>query len=299
LHDVPTSLRALLTDLIDYAGLFPPAALDMKSAVENYARYRDGEHAWMLGRFVLPAGRLGEFEEALSGDGGEPWRLSVLVGPKLEEDMRALEAFAPRCNRRAVIDCVETKVASTDDVLRAHAGIGTATLTYYEVPLGPDVPRILNTIKSVGGRAKIRTGGLSADAFPHAEAITKFLVECAERDLAFKATAGLHHPLRCVRPFTYEKDSASGMMHGFLNVFLAACVVWAWRQGLAASTNIGGHAQHVLEMMSVCDFRDERVGEPVHLSASMLARTRKEFAISFGSCSFEEPIADLRALNLL
>src|SRR5947199_4021353 len=205
----------------------------------------------MLGRFVLPAGRLGEFEQQVpadaAGGGDQPWRLSVLVGPKLDEDMRALEGFAPRCDHHAVIDCVETKIASVEDVKAAHARIGTATMTYYEVALGPNVPALLDAIKEVGGRAKIRTGGLTAEAFPSAEAVAKFLVECATRDLAFKATAGLHHPLRCVKPFTYEVNSQSGMMHGFLNVFLAAASVYAWRQGLIATTNITTHVVDVLE----------------------------------------------------
>src|SRR5690242_147251 len=186
---VAEPLRVLLADLIDYAGLFPPAALDMKTAVANYARYRREEHAWMLGRFVLPAARLSEFEQHVPTGETQPWRLSVLVGPKPEEDMRALEAFAPRCDQHAVVDCVETKVTSPEDVHAAHKRIGSGTMTYYEVALSNQRNAVLDAIKSVGGRAKVRTGGLSADAFPSTEAIASFLVACAERDLAFKATA--------------------------------------------------------------------------------------------------------------
>jgi hypothetical protein len=296
---VAKSLRVLLADLIDYAGLFPPAALDMKTAVANYARYLRGEYAWMLGRFVLPAGRLSEFEQALPGGEDQPWRLSVLVGPKLEEDMRALEGFAPRCDHHAVIDCVETRVASVADVKAAHARIGSATMTYYETALTPELPSLLDAIKEVGGRAKIRTGGLTAEAFPYADAVANFLIECAMRELAFKATAGLHHPLRCVKPFTYAADSPSGMMHGFLNVFLAAASVYAWRKRLIATTNITPHVVDVLEVMTPSRFTDEWVGEPVQVSASIVEEMRHQFAISFGSCSFEEPVADLRTLNLL
>jgi hypothetical protein len=296
---IPQSLSVLLHKLIDYAGLFPPAALDIKTALANYARYRCGEHAWMLGRFVLPAARLREFEQQLPAGEEQPWQLSVLVGPKLDDDTHAVEAFAPQCDRRAVIDCIETKVATVDDVSAAHGHIGTATTTYYEVPLGADLPKLLDAIKSVNGRAKIRTGGLTADAFPSTEAIANFLIECAKRDLTFKATAGLHHPLRCVKPFTYEKDSVSGVMHGFLNVFLAAASVFAWRKGVIATTNIAPHVRHILEMMTPSNFTDEWIGEPAQVPTSIVEEARREFATSFGSCSFEEPIADLRALNLL
>jgi hypothetical protein len=318
---IAESLRVLLADLIDYAGLFPPAGLDMKSAVSNYARYSREEYSWMLGRFVLPAGRLGEFEQALgevsAGAANDPWRLSVLVGPKLDDDMRALEAFAPRCEQRAVIDCVETKVASADEVKAAHGRIGSATMTYYETPLTAELPRLLDAIKEVGGRAKVRTGGLTAEAFPSTEAVAGFLIECAKRDLAFKATAGLHHPVRCVKPFTYEKDSARGVMHGFLNVFLAAAKVWARKRSRESGMYAGerradrpmfpGHfdctdtsVTSTLKRVSPpFPFGDTNSEELLDLPTSIIAETRRDFAISFGSCSFEEPIADLRALNLL
>jgi hypothetical protein len=296
---VSGALRVLLTDLIDYAGLFPPAALDMKTAVENYARYRGDEYAWMLGRFVLPAARLGEFEKQMPSGEDQPWRLSVLVGPKLDDDMAALKAFAPRCEKLAVIDCIETKVTHADEVGPAHERTASATMTYYEVPFADDLPDMIDAIKTVGGRAKIRTGGLVKDALPSPDLITEFLIECADVGVAFKATAGLHHPIRCVKPLTYAENSPSGVMHGFLNVFLTAASVYAWNQGLITATNIAPHARRILEMMTAPRFTDDAVEEPVQLPKSLLEEVRREFAISFGSCSFEEPIADLRALNLL
>jgi hypothetical protein len=296
LHTVATSLRVLLTDLIDYAGLFPPAALDMKTAVENYARYRQSECSWMLGRFVLPAARLDELERLLPTGADQPWCLSVLAGPKLDGDIAALEAFGPRCDQHAVIDCVETKVASADDVHNAHKRIGTATMTYYEVPLNADVPDVLDAIKSVGGRAKIRTGGLTAEAFPSTEAVANCLIECAKRKLAFKATAGLHHPVRCVKPFTYEPNSASGVMHGFLNVAMAAAAVLAWHKAHESSGNMLQDAINTLEKSTFDPEADFGLPQP---ASSLLEETRRDFFISFGSCSFEEPIADLRSLDLL
>lgn len=293
------SLRALLCELIDYAGLFSPAGLDMRTAVANYARYRHEEYAWMLGRFVLPAARLSELEQYLLDNEASAWRLSVLVGPRLQDDMRAVETFARRCGKHAVIDSIETKVSSVEDLQGVHSLIGTAAITYYEAPLGADLPKLLDGIKSVGGRAKIRTGGLTAEAFPSTESLAQFLIACVERELALKATAGLHHPLRCVKPFTYAPDSPSGMMHGFLNVFLAAASVFASRKGLIATTNIAPHARHILEMMTPSTFTNEWIGEPVQVPTVIVEEMRREFAISFGSCSFEEPVADLRALDLL
>src|SRR5690554_3542756 len=97
------SLRAIARELIDYAGLFPPAALGMPQVVANYAAYRASEEAWMLGRLIVPAARLDEFERAAegcldSGDagGGQAWRLSLLGSGDPAADLKAIEEF----NRR-------------------------------------------------------------------------------------------------------------------------------------------------------------------------------------------------------
>lgn len=290
---IPASLRALLSGIVDYAGMFPPAGLDMQSAVANFAHYRRGGYAWMLGRFVLPASRLGEFEEAMPHGELSPWPLSVLVGPKLEEDVVALAAFAPRCSKLAVIDCVETKIASAADVEKAHRLIGSTT-TFYETPLGPELPQLLDAIKSGNGHAKIRTGGVTADAIPSTDSVAQFLMACADRELPFKATAGLHHPLRCVKPLTYEANAPTGTMHGFLNVFLAAVLA-----------RTGAPVEQLTEMLEDNNpahfgFNDDAAHwRDHHFPVAHIEDTRANFAISFGSCSFEEPISDLKALNLL
>ena len=74
-----TTLRTLLHSLVDYAGLFPPAALDMHQAVHEYAHHRAGDHAWMLGHFIVPVSRLEEFATSHSALGpspvGDVWQL--------------------------------------------------------------------------------------------------------------------------------------------------------------------------------------------------------------------------------
>ena len=148
--------------------------------------------------------------------------------------------------------------------------------------------------KRRGLRAKIRSGGITADAFPAIANVAEFIRACREKGIAFKATAGLHHPLRCVKPLTYEPNAATGTMHGFVNVFLAAALV----QG---GMNAADGAQ-LLEERDPKAFvfndqgaawRDRRAG------LAALATTRSTFALSFGSCSFEEPIGELKELGLL
>jgi hypothetical protein len=213
-----------MSGLIDYAGLFPPASLDMATAKRNYGAYREGEYAWMLGRFVTPGAKRGEVDPS--------WPLAVLES-------------APR------------KMEIAGEV------------TYVEIPLEADPA-------TLGARAKIRLGG---EAIPESMAVAEFLRRCAAARVAFKATAGLHHPLR------------NPPMHGFVNLFLGAALAWRGDDALAT-----------LEEQSASAFRfdDDAVVWHGHLvTATELRDVRERFAISFGSCSFEEPIADLKALGWL
>lgn len=235
------SLRVLLEGLIDYAGLFPPAALTMQDAVRNYARYRDGEYSWALGKFVVQKERVKE------------------VPPEFPLSILGID---------------EVKWTDIDD---AAAG---AFVEITDVSMLPE-------LKRRGFRAKIRTGGITNDAFPTPETVATFIRACKSAGVAFKATAGLHHPLRCVRPLTYEPNAAVGTMHGFLNVFLAAAMV--------------DDAEAILRETDANSFRFEDDGaswRDHRVSIDELRATR-QYATSFGSCSFEEPIEDLRELGWL
>ncbi len=285
-----TALHALLDSLIDYAGLFPPAGLGMHAAVENFSRYKTGPYSWMLGRFVVPVARLTEFEEAWRNLGKpEGWQLSGLV-TKPEAELPVVDSFNTKHKDTLRIDAIESK-ASTPTEIRA---LPAQITTYVEIPSRNNPTELIATIKAAGLRAKIRTGGLTEDMFPDAATIARFLRSCAAAGVPLKATAGLHHPVRCVKPFTYEADSARGPMHGFLNVFLAA--------GFARQ----GHPQAFVERLLLEEngnelkFSDQGVQwRGAELTASEIIDLRARFAIAFGSCSFEEPIADLQALGLL
>lgn len=282
---LPQTIRALLADLIDYAGLFPPASLSMTEAVRNYATYRDGEFRWALGRFVVPVSRLAEFESALP-DSAAGWSLSALAGANLEDDLSAIAAFNGRFHGRAKVEIIETRTMPP----KVPAGL---TL-YVEVRVDPDPAPPIRTAASAGARVKIRSGGVTAEAFPSARQVARFLYACDAAAARFKATAGLHHPLRCVRPLTYEPESPRGLMHGFLNLLLAAAVV---RQGLSIEQTV-----ELLEEESPAAFRFSDGGASWRkhcLSVEEIRAARVKFADSFGSCSFEEPIEDLRRLGWL
>jgi hypothetical protein len=289
---VKHSLHILLSSLIDYAGLFPPSGLNMADAVANYDRYRSGPNAWALGRFIVPAARLTEFEQWFVAN-RTPWHLSALIGQNLAEDLARIAEFNARHQHVAVIDTLEAKATIPAEVETLRRQIPDSIIPYFEIPPSGDSRLLIQAIGAAHSRAKIRTGGLTQEMFPPAEQVLSFLEACVSANVAFKATAGLHHPVRCMKPLTYEKDSPTGTMHGFLNVFLAAAFLL---DGMSAKELQGllledDASNFVLEEVSI-SWRGRR------LSQSRLLESRA-LAASFGSCSFEEPMEDLLALNLL
>lgn len=281
-----TAIRTLMSGLIDYAGLFPPANLDMKAAVENYAAYRAGGNAWALGRFIVPAVRLAEFEQACSPLQVSGWKLSVLVSGDVADDVSRIEEFRAR-GETAIVDAIECKAIE-------FVSLPENVITCFEVPLVPGFEDSIALLAKHGGRAKVRAGGVTAAAFPSANQVVDFLRCCAKLRVPFKATAGLHHPLRSRHPFTYEVDSASGEMHGFLNVFLAASLAYFEAAPAAILA--------ILEELSPAAFTFDRESvrwREHRITAEKLAEVRQQFAISFGSCSFTEPIAELKTLGWL
>lgn len=274
----------LLEGVVDYAGLFPPAALDLPAAVAEYERHRTGGDAWMLGRFVLPASRLSELEAP------EGWRLSALPGPDVAAAAAAVEAFNTSQAGRAAVDAVELKAASAAEAAAVLADAPRGVTAYVEVPLDASLDASLDAVQAHGGRAKARTGGTTAAAFPSTDAVARFLDGCVRRSLPFKATAGLHHPVRGEQALTYAPDAPRGVMHGFLNLLAATA--------LLAEGERPARALEVLEEREPAAFACVE-GDLSWRGRRLDAAAARALFAGFGSCSFAEPVADLRALGLV
>ena len=207
-----SSARALLEGLVDYAGLFPPATLSMDDAVAEYARWRKSPEAWMLGRFVLPAARLRDLARdadlQLPEPGAdEPWRLSALVGADVHGDSSVVTSFNRSHAGRAVVDAVELKAASPQDADAALEALPSGLTAFVEVPLGEELGGLLSTLRRRGARAKARTGGVMPDAIPDPADLARFIAACVAASVPWKATAGLHHPIRAERALTYSRGA--------------------------------------------------------------------------------------------
>lgn len=321
------SLKALLTGVVDYAGMFPPAQLALAPAIRNYAQYRTEPEKWMLGRFICPAVKLGElspFVDELFGSGlplgvsvlGRGGRDSTSFIEALRLDLEDISELRQKHGNRINASVLETKLpidALLGDAARArnllekcHTMIEAhgppELVVYYEVGIGANwretIPAVVAVIaahrelpreRSLPPGFKLRTGGVDSAAFPSTEEVAGVICACRDAGVPMKCTAGLHHPIRRHDP------SIDNKMHGFLNVFGAGV--------LAASRNLDpGTASEILQDETAANFRfDEDRLHWNHLSASTaeIETARQNNIISFGSCSFDEPRDDLRALGLM
>jgi hypothetical protein len=264
--------RPLLDGAIDYAGLFPPAGLEMATAVANFVAYRAGPDAWALGRFVVPVARLPDFERALAALGTPPPPLAVsaILGTGTAEDVAAIETFNLRAAAHgARIESVEAKATSPGEARRVLGDIPGSWVRYLEVPVGTGIDPVLDALVAGGAFAKIRTGGTTPEGFPPSGELASALVALARRKLPFKATAGLHHPVTGQYLLTYDREAPRGRMYGYLNLMAAAGLAWDGAPAPAVE-------RALLEL------------DPAAREA--MTRARSGFLHGFGSCSFREPL---------
>jgi len=283
--------------LVDYAGLFPPASLPMEGAVRRYAAHLASADAWMLGRFVVPVERLGEFAESavpLTNGGGDAWRLSALIGADAADAGAKIRGFNAEHRGRFVVDVVECRAFAPGSVGASIGALPGELRIFVELPLLDDPRRMLMEIRAAGAWAKMRTGGVTADAFPSAREVGRFIARASELLVPFKATAGLHHPLCGNYPLTYDDGAPHARMFGFLNIFAAA----VFAQSRASERVL----TEIVDEGDVGAFRfsdDELAWRGHTVTARQVASARGSLGLAFGSCSFQEPADGLRELGLL
>jgi hypothetical protein len=301
------SLRVLLEHSIDYAGMFPPCSLELEPALTNQARYVRLPDSWMLNAFVLPVAQFDTAKQFLPQfDPTHPLCISAL-GPKTENAAAFRDALektnaAIRSMAAHNVDLVSIKQLEMflpGDV--DSSGLNEARLIVGGLPAFWEAPaeRAERTIALLAGHNsnvdypttfgyKMRTGGVTADAFPRSAQIAAALVTPATQQVPIKFTAGLHHPLRQYREEVQTK------MHGFLNV-LGVAVLAAEHKWDAVQTT------EMLEDEAVGSFKfdDELFAWRDWKIDIRRLKDRRRCVTSFGSCSFDEPREDLRALKLL
>ncbi|MES2125520.1 MAG: hypothetical protein V4503_12610 [Gemmatimonadota bacterium] len=289
-------MHAVFEAIVDYAGLFPPASLTMREAVSAYHGYRNSPDRWMLGRFVAAASRLTEFGEAVerlgagATDRADPWQLSVVTSAELPADLALIEAFRQRWGERGIqVDAIEHRVSSREQIGKVGELVPDDLIPFLEFPSTGPFPELAAGAAEIGAHAKIRTGGTTPELFPAAAELSQFLSAVTARGVRFKATAGLHHPLRGAFPLTYDQGAESHTMYGFVNVLLATAELL--RSGEAST------AQQILEEedpSAITEQDDAIVWRATRYPFDELARVRERAFVGFGSCSFREPVDELQ-----
>lgn len=293
------SLKQLLSAIVDYAGLFPPAQLSLAEALATYDRAWSSSHHWMLGHFVVPASRLPELIQLLSSlpsrsNFSQPWTLSVILSSNWVAELEQIHQLS-HTTRQILIRALEVAPLSPDEIQQVHQNLPTEVTAFFEIPFGVDLAPYLKVLQQPGTAAKLRTGGLTNDAFPNSRQLAQRILSLAEAQIPLKATAGLHHPLQGQYRLTSQADSASATMHGFLNVLLLAALAYQSRIRCDEAVAILEERSH-----HSFQFTDTTISWREHsLTSSEIEHSRQQFFHSFGSCSIQEPIADLDHLELL
>ena len=308
----------LLSGLIDYAGLFPPAKLPLDEAIRSYLHYAQGSDAWMLGRFVIPATRLNEldaFADLLLEE--SPFCVTVLGRAaddpagflsSIADDQKEVKGLYKRGAVHVEVEAYEVRLplrydsACVSQVAQMLAGMGRPI--FFEGPPGPKAQGPLIEIlgKVAFARAdpepgasisrlglKFRCGGLDASAVPTVDEMAFVIHACREAGVPLKFTAGLHHPIR-----RYDAGAQTHAL-GFVNVFVAGVLAHACKldQDAVRSVLADEDPTHFTFTEDYLAWMD------VHASRSEIGIARGAIVTSFGSCSFDEPRDDLRALGWL
>lgn len=327
------TVERFFSQIIDYAGLFPPAQLDLETAITNYTNYRTSEDAWMLGRFICPAGRLKELQKYRENlfAGEVPFDFSILGSggrdagqflARLEKDLDEIKTFLAYHDGKVTAEVLEVRlpepllqaakpVAVSDflkeiALLAEKSALPGVTL-FYEAAFPENWQKVISAV--VAGIAehnhamsdsvqfqtyrtagfKLRCGGTEPHMYPTPEQVAGVIETCHLHQVAMKATAGLHHPVR------HFNKTAGVKMHGFLNVFGAAI--------LTAAHDLS--RREILEIVADEDpgsfmfTRRAFAWQGLRASTEDIHRARQTRTISFGSCSFDEPREDLVALKIL
>lgn len=320
-HSKPVlSLKNFTSNIIDYAGLFPPASLELAQAFHNYVFYKQGENKWMLNKFIIPAKRLPELTELMEnmkiestvhfsvlGSGGDT--ISDF-NQNFTRDINYIKDFLNSNGSSVSFDAFEVRLPKEllgkeedDDMLdlmidvsdKLDKSLNKSVPVFYEVSLSEnyenEIIRVVETIASLNKNCgyKLRTGGTEPSAFPSAELIAFAIITCCEFNVPMKCTAGLHHPVK------HFDESVNTYMHGFFNIFGAGI--------LAYTSNLD-------EMELIEIINDEEPFEfifnengfewnEIEVTNAQIKDARENFMISYGSCSFDEPIEDLKMLDLL
>jgi hypothetical protein len=269
----------LVAGLVDDAAVFPPRGASLDEAVAEHRTHRSAWYADAVGPLVVRAAQVADLLDVATP--GDDLRVAV-VGSADDGLAGLVEAAHLLLDQEDRAELAQVEIALP---VGHDPGLATRTLVdqlALSVPAYVEVPRVgfeaaLDVLAEDGAeRAKLRTGGTTAEAYPSEAELGSFLLACVGRRLPFKLTAGLHTALRTTTAEGFEA-------HGVLNVLAA----------VAAAVD-GADVDAVVELLAT------RTVQPLlpAVAGADVAAVRRLF-LSFGCCAVTDPLGSLAGLGLL
>jgi hypothetical protein len=304
---ISPALLRLLAGSIDYAGVFPPSSLPLSNALTMFKQYIQGPDSWIIGSVVLPIELLSEVGGLMESTA---YRLTVIPGrtdepavwlTRLQEDVEDLRLFLadhPQVTVQALELALPSASNATDipKLVEEMIPLMSGSRVFLELPtrdelFGQRLKALVSALesrRSLGWGLKLRMGGPTPEAFPSVSTVAEVLATVRNRETPIKFTAGLHHPLR-----HWDRDIGVPM-HGFINVLMAALFAHACRLPPKNIEAILGdeNSKNFAFKGNVARWQD------LPLRAELIEDLRR-LVVSFGSCSVDEPLSDLRTLGWL
>ena len=304
---MPTkSLNLFLSKLIDYAGLFPPANLDLIPALNNYRKYIDCEDSWMMSQFIIPLNDLKNIsvKDMELFDDSFPLDLSILSG-NLANDIEKLNSFKNLYPNKVKFSGLETRISNLDELLdlltSTNSTIKNNNLnlsSFFELPYCENwlvkMENAINTISKFNKLNqtnfgfKLRCGGIKADMFPEPSFVSNAILSCIKNEVPMKFTAGLHHPVR------HFNDSVNTKMYGFFNIFIGGMLAQKFNLNFNQLVEILTDEDEANFIFNEDEFRWKNY----KIKNEEIEQYRSKNFISYGSCSFDEPREDLTNLGI-
>ncbi len=311
------SLIELMNGLIDYAGLFPPASLPLDKAISEYIYYKKSEYSYIVSRFVVPVASVENLKSIYQEINGGNISLSVIL-PEMEfavksernisksiKDLDAIlkensfieaSSFEIKLPRNLSAENQEKLLKQFQKIITKIKKLPDNSLIFFEpYVLGDNWKTNIDIACEVISQTrehsgfKLRTGGVTQDAFPHTDILAYAIKKCSDMKIKFKATAGLHHPLRHFNP------SVNTKMHGFFNVFIGFLIAEKYNPSPEILKKLIN-----TESATEFSFTDDFITyENFVISLKDIKNIKESFSLSYGSCSIDEPIDDLKTLKLI
>lgn len=284
-----------LENIIDYAGIFPPAALPASESLANYRSYRNGPENWILGSLAWSCSTLSglaalltpndEIELALIGRPSTSWETWQDARLQDVEDVNFLLEKCPGV-AAATYESRLDDLSRITDALNSLRSLGKETDIYFELPWDQPLDDALAEIATQEwARVKFRIGGKTKDAYPSPTQLASVIKQCIDLEIEFKLTAGLHEPVAHI-------DVSNGAFaHGFLNVLMATSAAFEDDASIDELAAILGASDG-----SLWSIKHGLSYAGKTLSEEDMNNARSFFG-SFGSCSISDPLEGLLRLQ--